>query len=92
MVFEIQRVEVGTKNRPKIDPKMNSTWQDILTSILDRFCLILGAMLDGKIEQEATQEGHKNVAENERNPERYKSRKVTGRRPAGHPLGDHGEG
>ena len=71
---------------------MSSTWQGILTSILDRFGSILGAMLGGKIEQEATQEGHKNVSENERNPDQYKSRKVTGRRPASAPLGDHGEG
>ena len=77
MIFEVQGVQVGTKNRPKIDQKMNSTWQGILTSILDRFWWILGAMLGGKIEQEATQEGHKNVSENERNPERFKSRIVT---------------
>ena len=36
---------------------MNSTWQGILTSIFDRCWSILGAMLGGKIEQKATQEG-----------------------------------
>ena len=77
MIFEVQGGEVGSKNRSKIDQKMNSLWQGILTSILDGFWSILGAMLGGKIEQEASQEGHKNVSENQRNAERFKSQKET---------------
>ena len=45
MVFEIQWVEVGSKNRPKIDPKMESKMECILASIFERFCRILGAKL-----------------------------------------------
>ena len=50
MVFEIQWVEVGSKNRPKIDPKMESKMECILASIFERFSWIFGAKLGGKNE------------------------------------------
>ena len=37
MIFEVRGVQVGSKNQSKIDPKMRSTWEGILTSIFDRF-------------------------------------------------------
>ena len=36
-IFEIQGVEVGSQDRSKIDQKRNSTWEDILVSILGKF-------------------------------------------------------
>ena len=49
-IFEILGVEVGSKNRLKIDQKMKSTREGILASIFDRFWWILGAKLGAKIE------------------------------------------
>ena len=37
MIFEVRGVQVGSKNQSKIDPKMSSTWEVILTSMFDRF-------------------------------------------------------
>ena len=46
-------VEVGSKNRSKIDRKMESKMECILASIFERFCWILGAKLGGKIDQKS---------------------------------------
>ena len=43
--FEIQQVQVGSKNRPKIDQKIECELQCILASIFERFLWILGAKL-----------------------------------------------
>ena len=51
--FEGSGVEVGCKNRPKIDQKMESKMECILASIFERFCWILGAKLGGKIDQKS---------------------------------------
>ena len=39
MIFEVEGVQVGSKNRWKIDPKRRSTWEGILASIFDRFLI-----------------------------------------------------
>ena len=52
-IFEILGVEVGSKNRLKIDEKMKSTWEGILESIFHR----LGGKLGGKIEPRSMQKG-----------------------------------
>ena len=44
-MFEIQQVQVGSKNQPNIDQKMKSKMQCILASIFERFCSVLGAKL-----------------------------------------------
>ena len=49
-VFVIQRVEVGSQKRPKIDPKTKSKMDCILASIFDRFWRIWAAKLGPKIE------------------------------------------
>ena len=46
----VRRVQVGSKNRPKIDQKMMSRRDGITASIFDRFCTFLGAKLGGKID------------------------------------------
>ena len=50
-------VEVGSKNQSKIDQKMESKMECIMASIFERFCLILGAKLGGKIDQQSVQMG-----------------------------------
>ena len=37
MIFEVSGVEVGSKNRSKIDAKMESKMECILASIFERF-------------------------------------------------------
>jgi hypothetical protein len=54
---EVRRVQVGSKNRGKIDPKMRSTWEAISASIFDRFSWILGSKLGGKTEPKSIQKG-----------------------------------
>ena len=44
---------IGSKNRSKIDRKMESKMECILASIFERFCWILGAKLGGKIDQKS---------------------------------------
>ena len=51
--FLDSEVQVGSKNRSKIDHKMRSTWEGILASIFDRFWWILGAKLGSKIDQKS---------------------------------------
>ena len=50
MIFEVRGVQVGSKNQSKIDPKMSSTWEVILTSIFDRFWSIFGPKLASKMD------------------------------------------
>ena len=56
-ILKILGVEVGSKNRLKINLKMKSTREGILASIFDRFCWILRAKLGGKIEPRSMQKG-----------------------------------
>ena len=46
-------LQVGSKNRSKIDQKRSSTWEGILASIFERFWWILGGKLGSKIEQKS---------------------------------------
>ena len=55
--FEIQQVQVGSKNGPKIDQKMGSTREGILASIFHRFWSIWGGKLARKIDQKSIQKG-----------------------------------
>ena len=48
MILRVQGVEVGGKNRCKIDKKMESRWEDILGSVFSGFWWIFGAKLGGK--------------------------------------------
>ena len=45
MILKVLGVEVGTKNQPKIDQKMRSSWEGILASIFHGFLSILEARL-----------------------------------------------
>ena len=53
----VQGVQVGSKNRSKIDPKMESKMEYILASIFDTFQWIWGGKLGGKMEQKVIQKG-----------------------------------
>ena len=57
MIFGVSGVQVGSKNRAKIDQKMRSTWEGILASIFDGFWWILGGKLGGKIEPRGIKNG-----------------------------------
>ena len=57
MILRVQGVEVGGKNRCKIDKNMESRWEDILGSIFSGFWWIFGGKLGGKMEPRSTQEG-----------------------------------
>ena len=53
MILKVQGVEVGSKNRSKIDKKMESRWEDILGSvfsenwwIFDVFCIDFWSIFD----------------------------------------------
>ena len=48
MILRVQGAEVGSKNRSKIDKKMESRWEDILGSVFSGFWWIFGAKLGGK--------------------------------------------
>ena len=52
-IFQDLGVQVGSKNRPKINQKMESETECILASIFEQFCWILGAELGGKIDQKS---------------------------------------
>ena len=56
-ILKVRGVQVGSKNRLKIDQKMKSTWEGILASIFHRFWWILGAKLGGKIEPRSIKNG-----------------------------------
>ena len=68
MIFGVQGVQVGSKNRWKIDQKRRSTWEGILASIFDRFWWILGGKLGSKIEQQSIQKGIEKVVKKRRSP------------------------
>ena len=61
MILKVLGVEVGSKNRSKIDQKRRSTWKGILASIFDRFWWILGGKLGSKIKQKSIQKGIEKV-------------------------------
>ena len=68
MMFGVRGVQVGSKNRSKIDQNRRSTWEGILASIFDRFWWILGSKLASKIEQKSIQEGIEKVMKKRRAP------------------------
>ena len=53
----VQRVQVGSKNRSKIDPKMEPKMEYIFASIFDTFEWILGGKLGGQMDQKSIQKG-----------------------------------
>ena len=70
----VRGVQVGSKNRSKIDQKRRSTWEGILASIFDRFWWILGGKLGSKIEQKSIQKAIEKVMKKGRSPRWQKSR------------------
>ena len=66
MILKVRGVQVGSKNRLKIDQKMKSTWEGILASIFHRFWWILGAKLGGKIEPRSIKNGTEKLIEKRR--------------------------
>ena len=73
-------LQVGSKNRSKIDQKRSSTWEGILASIFDRFWWILGGKLGSKIEQKSIQKGIEKVMKKRTYPRWPKSRSKRPRR------------
>ena len=57
MLLRVQGIEIGSKNRWKIDPKMESRWEGILASIFNGFWWIFGSKLGRKMEPRSIQEG-----------------------------------
>ena len=56
-ILKVRGVQVGSKNRLKIDQKRNSTWEGILASIFDGFWWISGVKLGSKINQKTIKNG-----------------------------------
>ena len=46
MIFEVSGVEVGSKNRSKIDAKIESKMECLLASMFDRFFVDVGGFLE----------------------------------------------
>ena len=80
-ILEILGVEVGSKDRLKINLKMKSTWEGILASIFDRFWWILGAKLGGKIEPRSIKNGIEKTMKKRRASRWQKSRNKKPQRP-----------
>ena len=55
----VQGVQVGSKNRSKIDQKMKSRWEGILASIFHRFWSIFGASWGRKSSQDRSKKASK---------------------------------
>ena len=70
MIFEVSGVEVGSKNRSKIDAKMESKMECILASIFERFWWNFGAKLGGKNDQKLIQKGIEKTMQKRRAPRR----------------------
>ena len=80
LVFSwLSGLQVGSKNRSKIDQKSRSTWEGIKASILERFWWILGGKLGSKIEQKSIQKGIEKVMKKRRSP---KMAKMSRKEPA----------
>ena len=68
LIFWVRGVQVGSKNRLKINQKRSSTWEGILASIFERFWWILGGKLGSKIKQKSIQKGIETVMKKRRSP------------------------
>ena len=55
MIFEGFEVQVGNKNKPNTDPKMESKMECISASISDQFYSILRTKLGNQIDQNRSQ-------------------------------------
>ena len=66
MILDDFEVQVGSKHRPNIDLKTEPKMGCILASVFDRFLLIWGAMLGGKIEQKSIKNGIEKTIEKRR--------------------------
>ena len=70
----VRGVQVGSKNRSKIDPNIESNMEGILASIFHRFWWILGGKLGGKIEPKSIKNGIKKTMKKRRLPKWPKRR------------------
>ena len=61
MIFGFRGIQVGSKNRYKIDQKRSSTWEDITASIFESFWWILGSKFGSKIGQTSIKKGKEKV-------------------------------
>ena len=82
MIFGVRGVQVGSKNRSKIDQKGRSTWEGILASIFGGFWWIFGGKLGSKIDQKSIQEGIEKTIEKWKAPRWPQSRNKAQQRPA----------
>ena len=73
-ILKVRGVQVGSKNRLKIDQKMKSTWDGISASIFHRFWWIFGAKLGGKNEPKSINNGIEKTSKKRRLPKWPKRR------------------
>ena len=66
--IRVRGVQVGNKNRSKIDPKRSSTSEGILAPIFHRFWWILGGKLGPKIEPRSIKNGIEKTEKKRRAP------------------------
>ena len=64
----VRGAQVGSKNRSKIDPNIESNMEGILASIFHRFWWILGAKLGGKIKPKSIKNGIEKTMKKRRLP------------------------
>ena len=66
MILGVRGVQVGSKNRLKINQKTKLTSEGILVSIFNGFWWVWGGKLGGKIEPRATKKRSKNASKKQR--------------------------
>ena len=88
----VRGIQVGSKNRSKIEHKKRSRWEAILASIFNGFWWILGGRLGSKIEQKSIQEAIEKTMEKRKAPRWPRSRNKAQQRPATPGVQSPGEG
>ena len=78
MILRVEGVEVGSKNRSKIDKKMESTWEDILGSVFSGIWWIFGAKLGRKIQPRQAKTGQDRPRQGKEREEKGREEEVKG--------------
>ena len=64
VILKVPEVEVGSKNRSKIDQELKSRWEGILASIFERFWWILGGFGSQVGEENRAKSDQKSILKN----------------------------
>ena len=94
MIFWFSGVQVGSKNRSKINQNMKPTWEGLLVSILSGFWWVMEAKLGRKMEPKVIQKGIEKMMANKRHlggvlEASWRSRRTRNHRDAGAAHREH---